>query len=64
MNDAFVMAAWGVAQGAEGKVRMLADPEGAFTRALGLEANAPAPERLRGRVIYSTHDGNDIRAQI
>ena len=33
VNDAFVMGAWGEAHGAAGKVRMLADPAGAFTKA-------------------------------
>lgn len=42
VNDAFVMAAWGQAHGAEGKVRMLADPTGAFADALGLAVDAPA----------------------
>src|SRR5712664_2504145 len=37
VNDAFVMGAWGKAQGAGGKVRMLADGNGEFTRAVGLE---------------------------
>ncbi|XP_041035916.1 peroxiredoxin-5, mitochondrial [Carcharodon carcharias] len=37
VNDAFVMSAWGKDQKADGKVRMLADPTGAFTRAVGLE---------------------------
>ena len=37
VNDAFVMGAWGRDQKAEGKVRMLADGSGEFTRALGLE---------------------------
>jgi peroxiredoxin len=37
VNDAFVMGAWGNAQGAEGKVTMLADGNGDFTSALGLE---------------------------
>ncbi|XP_030637299.1 peroxiredoxin-5, mitochondrial [Chanos chanos] len=36
VNDAFVMAAWGKEHGAEGKVRMLADPTGAFTKAVDL----------------------------
>ncbi|XP_048883420.1 peroxiredoxin-5, mitochondrial [Brienomyrus brachyistius] len=36
VNDVFVMAAWGKEQGAEGKVRMLADPTGAFTKAVDL----------------------------
>jgi peroxiredoxin len=37
VNDAFVMDAWGKAQGADGKVDMLADGNGDLTRALGLE---------------------------
>ncbi len=37
VNDAFVMGAWGVSAGAEGKVTMLADGNGDFVRALGLE---------------------------
>jgi len=40
VNDAFVMDAWGKAQGAAGKVRMLADGNGEFTRAVGLELDA------------------------
>ncbi|HJW42480.1 MAG TPA: peroxiredoxin [Rhizomicrobium sp.] len=37
VNDAFVMGAWGKDQKAGGKVRMLADGNGDFTRAMGLE---------------------------
>lgn len=37
VNDAFVMNAWGEHQQAGGKVVMLADGNGDFTRALGLE---------------------------
>ena len=40
VNDAFVMDAWGKASGAGGKVRMLADGNGDFTRAVGLELDA------------------------
>ncbi len=40
VNDAFVMGAWGKASGAEGKVRLLADGNGEFTRAMGLELDA------------------------
>jgi peroxiredoxin len=36
VNDAFVMGAWGKEQGAQGKVRMLADGNGDFVRAMGL----------------------------
>jgi len=40
VNDAFVMGAWGKEQGADGKVRMIADGNGEFTRAVGLEFDA------------------------
>jgi len=40
VNDVFVMDAWGKASGAQGKVRMLADGNGDFTRAVGLELDA------------------------
>ena len=37
VNDAFVMDAWGKEHGAAGKVTMLGDGSGDFTRAIGLE---------------------------
>src|SRR6185437_15099323 len=40
VNDAFVMGAWGKDQASDGKVHMLADGNGDFTRALGLEFDA------------------------
>ena len=40
VNDAFVMGAWGKDQGADDAVHMLADGNGDFTRALGLEFDA------------------------
>jgi len=36
VNDAFVMGAWGAAQGAADKVSMIADGNGEFSEALGL----------------------------
>jgi peroxiredoxin len=42
VNDAFVMGAWGKDQKADGKVVMLADGNGDFTRAVGLELDATA----------------------
>jgi len=41
-NDAFVMAAWGRDQKAGGKVRMLGDGSGEWTRKLGLELDLTA----------------------
>jgi peroxiredoxin len=40
VNDAFVMGAWGKANQAQGKVRMVADGNGELTKALGLELDA------------------------
>ncbi|MEL7029754.1 MAG: peroxiredoxin [Pseudomonadota bacterium] len=40
VNDVFVMDAWGKAHGAEGKVTVIADGNGDFTKALGLELDA------------------------
>jgi len=37
VNDPFVMAAWGEAHKAEGKVRLLADPRAELTKKLGLD---------------------------
>jgi peroxiredoxin (alkyl hydroperoxide reductase subunit C) len=42
VNDAFVMGAWAKDQGVDGKVVMLADGSGAFTKALGLELDLSA----------------------
>jgi len=40
VNDVFVMDAWGKASGADGKVTMLADGNGDFSKALGLTMDA------------------------
>lgn len=40
VNDAFVMDAWGKDRGVGDKILMLADGNGEFTRALGLELDA------------------------
>jgi peroxiredoxin len=42
VNDPFVMDAWGKSHGAEENVLMLADADGEFTRAIGLELDLPA----------------------
>ena len=39
VNDAFVMGAWGKQQNADGVVRMMADGNAEFTKALGLDAD-------------------------
>ena len=42
VNDAFVTGAWGESAGADGKVTLLADGNGDFVRALGLEFDGSA----------------------
>ena len=42
VNDPFVMAAWGEAHGAAGKVELLSDWNGELARALGLEVELVA----------------------
>lgn len=42
VNDGFVMQAWAEATGASGKIDMLADGNGDFVGALGLDADASA----------------------
>lgn len=42
VNDAFVMGAWARDTGAEGRVLMLADGSGQFTKAMGLELDLVA----------------------
>jgi len=42
VNDAFVMGAWGRDQQCGGKIRMMADGSGEFTKALGLELDLSA----------------------
>ena len=42
VNDGFVMAAWARDQGVDGRIEMLADGSGAFTKSLGLELDLTA----------------------
>jgi|TARA_B110000211_G_scaffold189077_1_gene215194 peroxiredoxin len=48
VNDAFVMAAWATAQNAE-NLMMLADGDGSYTKALGLEMETAAFGGLRSQ---------------
>ncbi len=49
VNDVFVMDAWGKDQGADGKVEMVADGDGGFAKAIGLELNTDAFGGLRSQ---------------
>ena len=42
VNDPFVLQAWAKEQGVDGRITMLADGSGAFTKALGLELDLTA----------------------
>lgn len=54
VNDPFVMKAWGEATGASGVgIRMLADPESAFTKAIGLDFTAPPAGLIARSQRYS-----------
>lgn len=57
VNDAYVMGAWGRDQKTAGKIVMLADGNGDFTRALGLELDlAKSGMGLRSRRFLAVFD--------
>jgi len=65
VNDAFVMNAWGEAHGVGDKVRMLADPAGSFTKALGLDVDAAVLGGLRSkRYSMVVEDGKVTHLQV
>ncbi|XP_050522764.1 peroxiredoxin-5, mitochondrial isoform X2 [Daktulosphaira vitifoliae] len=49
VNDPFVMAAWAQNQNAEGKVRLLADPNAELTKALDLAIDLPPLGGIRSK---------------
>ena len=63
VNDAFVMQAWGESQHVPEGLLMLADGNGAFTRALGLEMDAsPFGMGVRGKRFAIYADNGVARA--
>src|SRR5439155_21337026 len=60
VNDVFVIDAWGKAQKAEGKVRMLADGSGDFARALGLELDLTKAGLEKRSLRYSMLGDNGV----
>lgn len=65
VNDVFVMDAWGKAHGAEGKIRMLADPLAEFTKALGLDVDAAVLGGTRSqRYAMIVEDGEVTHLQV
>lgn len=61
VNDAAVMTAWGEAQGAHGKVRLLADPQGLFTKATGLDVHVPHLGGLRSKRYAMLIEDNEVK---
>jgi peroxiredoxin len=57
VNDAFVMGAWAREQKSQGKVRMLADGDAKFTRALGLDRDIPGMGVRSHRYSMLLEDG-------
>lgn len=58
VNDPFVMQAWAKSQGVPDELAMIADGNGEFTRALGLELDASAYGmgiRARRFALYADH---------
>jgi 2-Cys peroxiredoxin 5 len=65
VNDAFVMQAWGAAHGTQGKIRMLADPQAAWTKALGLQVDAAALGGTRSkRYAMVVEDGKVTHLEV
>lgn len=65
VNDAYVMAAWGSAHNAGGKVRMLADASGAYTKALGLDVQSAGLGGTRcKRFVMVVSDGRVERIDV
>ncbi|SET66299.1 peroxiredoxin [Thalassotalea agarivorans] len=59
VNDAFVMSAWGDAQNAE-HIRMLADGDGSYTKALGLDIDTAAFGGVRSQRYAMVIENNKV----
>jgi len=57
VNDAFVMKAWAEQQDALGKIVMLADGAGAFSKALGIDVEIPGMGLRARRALFMIEDG-------
>jgi peroxiredoxin len=63
VNDPWVMQAWGDAHGASGKVTMLPDGNGEFTKALGLEQDlSGATLGVRGKRFSMIIDDGVVKS--
>ena len=57
VNDAFVMKAWAEQHDALGKIVMLADGAGAFSKALGIDIKIPGMGLRAKRGLFLVEDG-------
>lgn len=62
MNDPFVMAAWGKEHKTDGKVRMLADPSGIFTKTVDLATDLPPLGGLRSKRYSMVVENGKIKS--
>jgi len=63
VNDPFVMKAWSDQQGADGKVSMLPDWDGSFTKAMGLDQDiSVAGLGLRGKRFSMTVEDGVVKS--
>ncbi len=61
VNDPFVTGAWGEAHGTAGKVRVLADTNAEFVRALGLDFNVPPLGGVRSKRFSALVEDGEIK---
>ena len=64
VNDAFVMKAWAEQHDALGKIVMLADGSGLFSKALGIDFDIPGMGLRARRGLFMIEDGTVTSAEI
>jgi 2-Cys peroxiredoxin 5 len=60
-DNGYALAAWAKEHNAEGKIRMLADPEGKLAKALGVDATVP-PLGLVSKRYSAVIKDNEVKA--
>jgi peroxiredoxin len=63
VNDAFVMGAWGLAEGAGPEFVMIADPDAAFAKAMGLDTLGTRSERYAAVIEDGVFTQLDVEEQ-
>ncbi len=64
VNDAWVMKAWAEAHDAMGKITMLADGQGAFSKALGIDVEIPGMGLRSRRGLFLFDNGVVTSAEV